>query len=64
MGVAEIAYNHIKRVQYITLTKITILLSLLLTISLLILSFSILSVSFFCSRSVLACQVATALESF
>lgn len=56
-------YNPIKRVQYIILT-ITIFLPLLLTISLLILSFSILSVSFFCSRSVLACQVATALESF
>lgn len=36
----------------------------LLTISLRILSFSIRSVSFFCSLSVLACQVATALESF
>lgn len=35
-----------------------------LTISLLILSFSILSVSFFCSRSVLVCQLATALVSF
>lgn len=34
------------------------------TISLLILSFSILSVSFFCSLSVLACHVAMALESF
>lgn len=38
--------------------------SQVLTISLLILSFSILSVSFFCSRSVLVCQVATALVSF
>lgn len=35
-----------------------------LTINLRILSFSIRSVSFFCSLSVLACQVATALESF
>lgn len=35
-----------------------------LTISLRILSFSIRSVSFFCSLSVLACQVATALDSF
>ncbi len=34
------------------------------TISLLILSFSILSVSFFCSLSVLACHVAMALDSF
>lgn len=36
----------------------------LLTISLRILSFSIRSVSFFCSLSVLACQVATALDNF
>lgn len=35
-----------------------------LTISLRILSFSIRSVSFFCSLSVLACQVATVLDSF
>lgn len=35
-----------------------------LTISLRIRSFSIRSVSFFCSLSVLACQVATALDSF
>jgi len=36
----------------------------LLTKSLSILSFSIFSVSFFCSRSVLVCQVTTALVSF
>ena len=35
-----------------------------LTMSLLILSFSILSVSFFCSRSVLVCQLTTALVTF
>ncbi|KAF3851429.1 hypothetical protein F7725_013201, partial [Dissostichus mawsoni] len=40
------------------------LLQQVLTMSLLILSFSILSVSFFCSLSVLVCQVAMDLVSF